>query len=348
MILPGMPRFPHLCLAVALLLLAFGRTPVHAQPVYRHALEHWEADPYQILVFHRSPLSAEQEAVLAAGTKAGPHANVQIRTLRLDRELPDDLAMLAKGVPAGADPWLMACFPAGSGIRLPILSAPLHATTLQGLLDSPVRRTLAQRLIEGSSAVWLLLESGQPPADNAAETQLREALDKQKQSLDPKNLWFDFTILRVARTDSAESRLVSMLLRSEESLSEIEAPIVFPIFGRGRVLRALAGPDIQPEAIGSVVSYLTGKSASEPKQGIPGVDLLINADWKQAIAIPPAAVKAVPMAVTPEKPAPPSPPNSPAPQAEPVAQAVDQGTSIWPVITALLLAAYVGWLLLRR
>ena len=34
-------------------------------PVFRYALERWEADPYEMVVFHREPLTAEQQALLA-------------------------------------------------------------------------------------------------------------------------------------------------------------------------------------------------------------------------------------------------------------------------------------------
>ena len=277
--------------------LAAGTALACSVPVFRYALEHWQADPFQVLVFHRDALTPEQEASLAQLTpKAGPRPNLLVRRVSLGDTLSPDLAALSKGVPPNADTWLMARFPSSSGIRTPILSAPFHSETLSGLIESPTRRELVQRLSNGESAVWLLLESGNAEADDAATKLLQERLDYLKGVLSlPKldasdianglvsvpesELRLAFSILRVARDDPAETRLVSMLLLSEEGLAEAEQPMVFPIFGQGRVLYALVGAGIKAETIDTAATFLIGKCSCQVKEQNPGVDLLLTASW---------------------------------------------------------------------
>src|SRR4051812_3921272 len=58
------PRVYAACLA--LLVLSQFATPVRAcnVPVFRYALEHWPADPYEVIVFHRGLLSPEDQAAV--------------------------------------------------------------------------------------------------------------------------------------------------------------------------------------------------------------------------------------------------------------------------------------------
>ncbi|PIW14960.1 MAG: hypothetical protein COW34_07135, partial [Armatimonadetes bacterium CG17_big_fil_post_rev_8_21_14_2_50_66_6] len=49
---------------LALLSLLLGGRPVSAcsVPVFQYALERWPADPYEVVVFHRGPLSEQDQA----------------------------------------------------------------------------------------------------------------------------------------------------------------------------------------------------------------------------------------------------------------------------------------------
>ncbi len=267
-------------------------------PVFRYALEHWPADPFQVLVFHRGALSAELEQALAATEASeGARPNVRVRRIDLDDNPPAELMRLFEQQPEARAPWLVVRFPSSSGIPEPVLSAPLTVNTLAQVLDSPARREVVRRLGEGQSAVWLLLESGDKAADDAAEQRLQERLDYLQGvmslpkldesdianglvSVPEEDLRLEFSLLRVARTDAAEAVLVRQLLLSEDGLEEVEGePMVFPVFGQGRALYALVGEGIRNETIEAAAAFLIGKCSCQVKEQNPGVDLLMTADW---------------------------------------------------------------------
>lgn len=267
-------------------------------PVFRYALEHWPADPFQVLVFHRGALSAElEQALTATEATEGARPNVRVRRVDLEDHPPAELVRLFEQQPEARAPWLVVRFPSSSGLHEPVLSAPLDAAALAQVLDSPVRRELVRRLGEGQSAVWLLLESGDKAADDAAEQRLQERLDYLQGvmslpkldesdianglvSVPEEDLRLEFSLLRVARSDAAEATLVRQLLLSEDGLQEVEGePMVFPVFGQGRALYALVGEGIRNETIEAAAAFLIGKCSCQVKEQNPGVDLLMRADW---------------------------------------------------------------------
>src|SRR5438477_12847213 len=75
----------------------FGAMPVWAcsVPVFRYALEHWAAAPFQAFVFHRGPLSEAQQAAardLGSDGLAGElHSNISLRTVDLDQDSPPEM-----------------------------------------------------------------------------------------------------------------------------------------------------------------------------------------------------------------------------------------------------------------
>jgi hypothetical protein len=282
-------------------------------PVFRYALEHWPADPFQVLVFHRGALSAElEQALTAAEVTEGARPNVRVRRVDLDDSPPAELERLFEQQPEARTPWLIVRFPSSSGIPEPVLSAPLTVHTLAQILDSPARRELVRRLGEGESAVWLLLESGDKAADAAAEQRLQERLDYLQGvmslpkldesdianglvSVPEEDLRLEFSLLRIARTDAAEVTLVRQLLLSEDGLEEVEGePMVFPVFGQGRALYALVGEGIRNETIEAAAGFLIGKCSCQVKEQNPGMDLLMTADWTAAAKASPGLDRDLP------------------------------------------------------
>jgi hypothetical protein len=97
-------------------------------------------------------------------------------------------------------------------------------------------------------------------------------------------------VLRISRTDAAETILLTLLLNSESDLHEYGSePIVFPVYGRGRAFLSLVGKGINEETIMRMAGFLTGPCACEIKMENPGTDLLIAAQWMAAIANMPVA-----------------------------------------------------------
>ena len=55
--------------------------------------------------------------------------------------------------------------------------------------------------------------------------------------------------------------------------------MLFPIFGRGRVIPPAIGGEITTEAIRDMGEFLTGPCSCEIKELNPGYDLLLTANW---------------------------------------------------------------------
>lgn len=288
-----------LCLAVAC--LAF-TAPVWAcsVPVFRYALERWPSDPYQALVFHRGPLNEGQRAELKHLTEDGLagqlHANIAVQTVDLDQQPEPQLLALWEQSKSATLPWMvvrhLSAKTPGS-----LWSGPLAESGIKQVLDSPARQEIVRRIAGGESVVWTLLEFGDPQKDAEAAKLIESRLAylstvMKLPKLDQQDLANEtaadelrlaFSVVRIARKNPAEQAFVQMLLGTEPDLAEIAEPLAYPIFGRGRVLYALAGKGINEQHIDAASSFLIGSCSCEVKEQNPGVDLLVAADWDQLI-----------------------------------------------------------------
>ena len=79
-------------------------------PVFRYALERWQADPYEVFVFHRGPLTTEQQAQVDRLTREGEagktFANVRVTKCDLDNEPDPDLVQLWQAQKTETTPWM--------------------------------------------------------------------------------------------------------------------------------------------------------------------------------------------------------------------------------------------------
>ncbi len=275
-------------------------------PVFRYALERWPAAPYEVWVFHRGPLPEAETALVAwlreAGqSEYGPPAFL-VETVDLAGEVGDEAAEVwaAAGGEAGP-PWMVVWYPRSFGIEGAAWSAPLETASAHALVRSPAREELARRVLGGESGVFVLLECGDAAKDDAAARLVEEELAKLEKLLrlpelvdglwnDPiydaqgaPELRLDFSVLRVSRTDPAERALVSMLLGMEEDLRTLEGPMVFPVYGRGRVLWALVGEGINAENLLEAGAFFVGPCSCTVKEQNPGTDLLAVVEWDAAL-----------------------------------------------------------------
>lgn len=273
-------------------------------PVFRYALEKWPPDSYRAVVFHRGPLSPAQQALAgelgSEGLAGRLHANVSLQTVDLAQSPAPELLELWRKVGTDTLPWLVVRYPQSVRLTGNVVSGPLTGATLRPLLDSPARKEIIRRLGQGDSAVWVLLEIGEPKRDDEimklVEARLAYLATVLKlPALDPQDitsglvsvpeggLKLAFSALRVFRNDPAEAAFVKMLLGSEADLAALKEPILFPVFGRGRALYALAGKGIRHETIDEAATFLIGKCSCQVKELNPGVDLLLAADWDQLV-----------------------------------------------------------------
>jgi hypothetical protein len=268
-------------------------------PVFRFALERWRADAYRVTVFHEGPLTAADKEALTQleEQQEKSRANVLVRSLDVAELEPADQELL-KTFSAAKYPLITMQYPAALQIEPPIWSQPFTAASTKQLLDSPLRKELLNRLLDGETAVWLLLECGDAEKDNAAAALLAEELPKLTKELKLPELTdlpddnlvaktplkLSFSMMRVPRGE-AEAPLVQMLVNCESDLPERADPMVFPVFGRGRALLPLIGAGITADNIKNSATFLTGACSCEVKELNPGFDLLLTADWDALLSI---------------------------------------------------------------
>ncbi len=344
--------------------LVFFNAGVHAcqVPVFRYALERWAPDSYAAVVFHRGPLGPADAPVVellqnAAGAVERP-ANVIVDVWDLaaepkagqnPRQPPVPVPASVPGVTILAPP-AMGGFgggPAEQEGKGVVWSGPLDMPRAQRLLDSPVRRELARRLLQGDAAVWLVLESGDAAKDTAAVTLLESelkalekelALPDEKETDDPMlfpgdrpvapgvPLLMAFSVCRVSQNDPAEDMLVAILKALLQAPGkEVKEPVAFAVFGRGRMLGPVTGEEFTVDVVRSITYFLAGACSCQVKELNPGVDLLMAVDWEGLLAGSLLLDEALPplTGVMPEAPAPASAVSVPPPADPPPAVADD-------------------------
>jgi hypothetical protein len=268
-------------------------------PVFRYALEHWNPDAYRGVLFHRGPLPESVQKNLAKYLPGRPDipANISIRTVDLQAEPEAADRDLAATLKDTSLPQLVVRYPARHQIDSVLWQGPVEGADFDVLVNSPARQEVLKRLVSGQTAVWLLIASGDAAQDDTAELTLEEELMKLKTNLklpertdapedaigDGPELRVEFSTLRVTRNDPKETALVSMLMNSEADLAELNEPLVFPVFGRGRSLLPLVGPGITPENIRGSARFLAGACSCQVKEQNPGFDLLVAANWNELI-----------------------------------------------------------------
>jgi hypothetical protein len=273
-------------------------------PVFRYALERWQASPYQALVFHRGPLPGPARTLLRGLEEPATPANVAVKAVDLDDPVEAGLRRVweRQGREA-APPWLVLRPPEADEKTADLWAGPLTEANVAALLDSPARRRLVEAAGRGDAVVFLLLESGGRAADDAAaalvekrlallpgEIVLPEPQPDGPQLRSALPLRAAFSLLRLAPGEAAEQTFVRMLLRSDEGLADVRGPIVFPIFGRGRSLGGLHGKELNEDQIRQAARFLCGACSCQVKELNPGIDLLLSANWDNLLesAAPPA------------------------------------------------------------
>lgn len=277
-------------------------------PVFRYALEQWASDAYEIVVFHKEPLTKEMQQVLTPyqqtsdDPEQAPKTNIQVRLVDLSGDdVQEADQKLWEAQKTDQLPWMVARYPEQLPLYFDACSAPLSESSFVNLTDSPARREIARRLLQGDTAVWVLLKTGDEEADNKAEAELKKSIELANKSLqlpeidqqdvedglvtiDPDDLEINFSMLSLNKNSETEAAFIGMLTGSENDLRDYESsPLAFPIFGRGRVLYALVGDGIVEETILSSCEELIGPCTCQVKDQNPGTDLVMTVDWNNLI-----------------------------------------------------------------
>jgi hypothetical protein len=307
---------------VRLLLAAWVVVPLCAPParacsvpVFRYALERWPASPYEVVVMHRGPLSGDAnravDALLAAPDVDPTYANVLTVVHDLDDpNCPPGVRALHEQLGSPDRPWATMMYPslypgyyAPVGIdpnRLLDPNSRFHAGPVTfpvvGLvLDSPVRREAARKLLSGDSGVFLLLEGSDGNANRSAHELIDRLIEELPAKVEPSEvteqdremymapggpeLKVAFSKLTLRRDDPAERMTVKMILGLAPWLVEETGPAVIPLYGRGRMLQAFAGETLNEEYLTGAAWFLVGPCSCQAKAQSPGIDLLMSAGW---------------------------------------------------------------------
>jgi hypothetical protein len=296
-------RLPkRLCGLIVLAVLVPCQSRACSIPVFRYALERWEASPYQALVFHRGPLPEPAQAALRKLEQPTPPANLVVKAVDLD-DLGDAAVrqVWQRQGNVAVLPWLVLRAPDADDKTADLWAGPLTEANVAPLLDSPARRRLAAAL-EAGAVVFLLLESGDRAADDAAAILVEKRIARLPQEIILPELQQDgpqllsalplraaFALQRLSRETAAERPFVRILLRSDEDLAEFRGPIVFPVFGRGRSLGGLRGKDLNEDEVRRAALFLCGACSCEVKRLNPGIDLLVSADWGRLLENAPSS-----------------------------------------------------------
>ena len=237
-------------------------------PVFRYALERWTADLIKIQA------SGEDESFFKELEKA----NIKVEHSTDSKEIA---AYLNK-------------------VPVPFFKGKLKDRSK--LVSSPVRTQIFNKLTTGTSAVWILLKSGNAEADLKAEETLSKSLaeaaviyskkieekkdedDLKKDLLTSIPLEVKFEYISLDRHSAEENIFINMLLTLEPDLKEIKQPMAFAVYGRGRCLPPLIGKGIsRNNLVNEDCAYLCGDCTCEVKEQNPGTDLLIAHDWEKAL-----------------------------------------------------------------
>ena len=318
-------QLPGLALAAWVLCAASAALACNI-PVFRYALERWPADPYHVVVFHRGQLAETDSQVLGdlrrASVANGGNANLTVHTVDLDEKMAPATQELWQANKSSVLPLMVVTYPRSVAAATAVWSAPLSQSAADEILDSPVRREIVQQLLDGQSAVWLLVESGDPARDEAMAKLLAEELAEmpnrivlpfrrpladsvlaEAASRGP-DLKIAYSVLRLSRNDPAERFLRAMLLKSAGDLETEYAgePVAFPVFGRGRMLDAVVGRGINARNILALCRFLAGPCSCQVKDENPGLDLLISAAWDESLGGPLVEEIELPSAIAPSEP----------------------------------------------
>jgi hypothetical protein len=270
-------------------------------PVFRYALERWPPSDYQLWLFHQGPMSEAQRRLADELDRevlsGGMRTNVRIQWADVGGALSPDAAKAWDGQQASGFPHATLLFaPHGSASGV-AYAGPADATLLRGLLHSPRRQEVVERLLGGDSAVWLFIESGDPTLDLPALERLTATLNQMAQELklpehDPADgdvrlaesdtpLKISFPVLRISRSDAAEEGLVSLLTAAFAPAPPAGQPFTVAISGQGRAIAMLSGDEIDPGYIGAWCEFIAGPCSCQVKAELPGSDLVMRADWSQ-------------------------------------------------------------------
>lgn len=282
-------------------------------PVFRYALERWQPDAAELVVFHDERLSRQHTAQIEAirGGKDVPTEAHQASVRYVDVNAEGATDPLWRAISSDGAiplPYVVVRLRVGKDRFINAWHGSVDSAVKSDLLDSPVRRELAQRLTAGESVVWLMLRSDDSEKCAAAKQALEAVCRKMEASVELPDgvgapgselyseipLLLRFTVLEINPQDPREQFLVQLFrgLRSDPASSE--EPLFIPVFGRGRALEVIPADNLDDGLVEALTVFLCSACSCQVKEQNPGFDLPMKVAWDRELfgeegARPPAS-----------------------------------------------------------
>ncbi len=346
------------------------RADACAVPVFRYALERWAADLFEVDVFYRGSLTAEEQAAVSQledqSQINGGATNWEVVHCNLDDDLADDLQAVGKAIGDVALPHVVLRRPGGRRGSAVVWSGPLLQAT-PDLWASPARSELIRRLANGDSVVWLVFRGADDDGYLAVVEKLKAQLPTLaaeiplppgvglpgSELLTRLPLEVRFSMLEVDGQAPDEAIFRALVASGASELPDPAETLVVPVFGRGRAMTVLSADRVDEEVLAECCGFLCGACSCQVKQSNPGFDLLLAVNWDERLlgdaeADPGAAVVAASM-VPVEEPSEPAyvaiPPGRskgiekpvPLTSVDVVIEPVDPEQAVWQIWAALSL-----------
>jgi hypothetical protein len=293
------------CLVAAVAILSAAPAFACNVPVFRYALERWQNDLYHLVVFHKGPLSTDDahrvDELSKRASLQGGGANFEVTTIDLDQPLEPGVDELKSSLPDGmALPCVVLQARMGREKVLTVWQEPLASLKAGRLTSSPDRREIADRLLKGHSAVWVVLPGTDELAThntvNLIETELNRLQDElplpagigqpgsEVYSEIPLTLRFSVLVLKPG-TD-ADILLPEIFRRIAPEAAKAGQPLVAPVFGRGRAVDVIPGNKVDEAAVEDLSRFICGACSCQVKEQNPGFDLLMTVPWNERLFAP--------------------------------------------------------------
>ena len=278
-------------------------------PVFRYALERWQPDSCELILFHRDPLTADQQKLLDQLVEQqmarGEDTASSLQLCDLASPKPSHVN-LWKSIRANSnqqmtEPYLVVRMKLGKGRIVNSWHGPLSKAIKVGILNSPARRELGKRLLAGHSVVWIVVRADtkaepHPASQNlnakagaaltsgfswlASNLELPEGIGLPGSELHSEiPLLLKFSTLEISREDVKESFLINLFSELQPEATRRGEDLIVPVFGRGRALEVIPASVLTTSLIKDLTVFLSGACSCQVKEQNPGFDLLMSVDW---------------------------------------------------------------------
>lgn len=276
-------------------------------PVFRYALERWPVDRYRIVAMVQNPEQESIKAALEALKSVKPdELNMDLEIVPL-ATLSDAELWQLEGVEDGVfTDRLQVFYPRRKGTWQKCWDGDLTIENVEAWLESPSRKRLAADMVSGVSAVWILVEGKDAATNDRVAADLQAALDRAESEIKipdgviPRDgaseylrqhpdasmddvlrcdvpLNVAFRIHRLSRDDASERATLSII---DGLGGNADTPLLVPVFGRGRMLDAIATREINDDFIQKICRYMVSECSCTVKALNPGTDLLMKINWQ--------------------------------------------------------------------